>query len=185
MLLAGTGVAGNLDLRARGCCNWWRPGKFLPATEVLRWFCLGMLLRAFSWPMAFVMMAKNAQKLFFWTELFSNALYIASGLVWGGTIRLERGRHGLCGSLRSLCRHGLPDCSPFERLPVESGELGDRRDRMDCWRLACSFICKFIIPLAALGIGVSGYCHYRNFSRSKNSVPWCRPSGFRGGRVSS
>lgn len=31
-------------------------GKFLPATEVLRWFCLGMLLRAFSWPMAFVML---------------------------------------------------------------------------------------------------------------------------------
>lgn len=65
-------------------------GKFLPATEVLRWFCLGMLLRAFSWPMAFVMMAKNAQKLFFCTELFSNSLYIA--LVWFGV-----GRFGLNG----------------------------------------------------------------------------------------
>lgn len=65
-------------------------GKFLPATEVLRWFCLGMLLRAFSWPMAFVMMAKNAQKLFFATELFSNSLYIA--LVWLGV-----GKFGLNG----------------------------------------------------------------------------------------
>jgi len=81
MLLAGPALLATLTF-APWLLHLVASGKFLPATEVLRWFCLGMLLRAFSWPMAFVMMAKNAQKLYFWTELFSNLLYV--GLVWFG-----------------------------------------------------------------------------------------------------
>lgn len=84
MLLAGPALLATLTF-APWLLQLVASGKFLPATEVLRWFCLGMMLRAFSWPMAFVMMAKNAQKLFFWTELFSNSLYIA--LVWFGVAR--------------------------------------------------------------------------------------------------
>lgn len=81
MLLAGPALLATLTF-APWLLQLVASGKFLPATEVLRWFCLGMLLRAFSWPMAFVMMAKNSQKLFFWTELFSNTLYVV--LVWFG-----------------------------------------------------------------------------------------------------
>lgn len=81
MLLAGPALLATLTF-APWLLHLVASGKFLPATEVLRWFCLGMLLRAFSWPMAFVMMAKNARKLYFWTELCSNLLYI--GLVWFG-----------------------------------------------------------------------------------------------------
>jgi len=84
MLLAGPALLGTLTF-SPWLLHLVASGKFLPATEVLRWFCVGMLLRAFSWPMAFVMMAKNAQKLFFWTELCSNLLYIC--LVWFGVKR--------------------------------------------------------------------------------------------------
>lgn len=89
MLLAGPALLAT-QVFAPWLLHFAASGKFLPATEVLRWFCLGMLLRAFSWPMAFVMMAKNAQKLFFATELFSNSLYVA--LVWFGV-----GKFGLNG----------------------------------------------------------------------------------------
>ncbi len=89
MLLAGPALLATLTF-APWLLQIVASGKFLLATEVLRWFCLGMLLRAFSWPMAFVMMAKNSQKLFFFTELFSNALYIT--LVWFGV-----GKFGLNG----------------------------------------------------------------------------------------
>lgn len=89
LLLAGPALMATLTL-APVLLQVAASGKFLPATEVLRWFCLGMLLRAFSWPMAFVMLAKNSQKLFFCTEFCSNVFYLA--LVWFGV-----GRFGLNG----------------------------------------------------------------------------------------
>ena len=54
--------------------------KFEPAVEILRWICLGMVLRVISWPMGFILIAKGARGLFFWTELLSGILQV--GLVW-------------------------------------------------------------------------------------------------------
>lgn len=56
--------------------------KFGPAVEILRWICLGMVLRVASWPMGFILLAKGARALFFWSELLSNLLFI--GLFWAG-----------------------------------------------------------------------------------------------------
>jgi PST family polysaccharide transporter len=56
--------------------------KFGPAVEILRWICLGMLLRVASWPMGFVLLAKGERKIFFWVELCSNLIYLA--LIWAG-----------------------------------------------------------------------------------------------------
>lgn len=56
--------------------------KFGPAVEILRWFCLGMMLRVASWPMGFILLARGERKLFFWTELLSNLVLI--GLTWVG-----------------------------------------------------------------------------------------------------
>jgi PST family polysaccharide transporter len=52
------------------------------AVELLRWICLGMILRVASWPMGFVLLAKGERKLYFWTEFLSNLMYV--GFVWGG-----------------------------------------------------------------------------------------------------
>ena len=67
--------------------------KFGPAVEILRWICLGMTLRVASWPMGFMLLAKGARKLFFWSELLTNLLFM--GLVWAGcgAFRTERHRH--------------------------------------------------------------------------------------------
>jgi PST family polysaccharide transporter len=55
--------------------------KFVGAVEVLRWLCLGMTLRVISWPMGFIIVAKGAQLLFFWSELAWTAVYIGLSLV--------------------------------------------------------------------------------------------------------
>ena len=55
-------------------------GRFDPATEVLRWQVLGVLLRVASWPMGYLLIAKRQTKLYFWAELSYNVLY--AGLIW-------------------------------------------------------------------------------------------------------
>lgn len=42
--------------------------SFAAAVDVLRWICLGMALRVFTWPMGFIVVAKNRQMLFFVIE---------------------------------------------------------------------------------------------------------------------
>ena len=54
--------------------------RFEPAVEILRWNCLGIMLRVASWPMGFVLLAKGERGRFFWTEVFGHMTYV--GLVW-------------------------------------------------------------------------------------------------------
>ena len=53
---------------------------FQGAAPVLRWICLGMTLRVISWPMAFVLPAKNCQAAFFLSELAWAVAHL--GLAW-------------------------------------------------------------------------------------------------------
>lgn len=81
LLLAGPGVIATLTF-APLVMQLFYASEFWPAVEVLRWICLGMTLRVASWPMGFILLAKGARKLFFWSELLSSLLYV--GLVWLG-----------------------------------------------------------------------------------------------------
>lgn len=49
---------------------------FETAVPVLRWCILGVLGRVFSWPLAFVMLAKGKGKIFFITEVFACVLHL-------------------------------------------------------------------------------------------------------------
>jgi PST family polysaccharide transporter len=80
-LLAGPGILGTLTL-APAVITLFYSTKFGPAADVLRWICLGMMLRVVTWPMGWIVLAKGARKVFFWTEVASNSLFV--GLVWGG-----------------------------------------------------------------------------------------------------
>ena len=44
------------------------------------WICLGIILRVASWPMSYVVLAKGARQVAFWTELAGNVVQV--GLVW-------------------------------------------------------------------------------------------------------
>jgi antigen flippase len=81
LLLAGCGVVATLTF-APLVIELFYSAKFGPAVEILRWICLGMMLRVASWPMGFILVAKGEGGLFFWTELVSNAIQVA--LVWAG-----------------------------------------------------------------------------------------------------
>jgi PST family polysaccharide transporter len=80
LLLAGPGLIGTL-LFAPLAIRLVNSSEFLPAVDVLRWISVGMLLRILAWPVGFVLLAKNAQRLFFFCELGSNALYLI--MAWG------------------------------------------------------------------------------------------------------
>lgn len=59
--------------------------KFGPAVDILRWICLGMVLRVVSWPVGFIFLAKGERNIFFWTEVLCNSAYV--GLVWVSVLK--------------------------------------------------------------------------------------------------
>ncbi len=54
--------------------------QFTPATEVLRWQVLGIFLRVASWPLGYLLVAKEKAQLYFWTELAYTVLHVV--LIW-------------------------------------------------------------------------------------------------------
>jgi PST family polysaccharide transporter len=76
LLIAGPGVLGTLTF-ASLVIQVFYSDKFSPAVEILRWICLGMMLRVACWPMGFIPIAKGARQTFFWTELVGNFLQVA------------------------------------------------------------------------------------------------------------
>jgi PST family polysaccharide transporter len=81
LLLAGAGVAATLTF-APWVIRLFFSRDFGPAVEVLRWICLGMMLRVVSWPLGFILVARGEGAWFFWTEMVANAIQLA--LVWFG-----------------------------------------------------------------------------------------------------
>ena len=69
LLLAGPGVAATLALAPVALWLLYSP-EFVAAAELLRWTCLGMALRVITWPVGYVIVARNDRVLFILTELF-------------------------------------------------------------------------------------------------------------------
>lgn len=68
LLLAGPGVIGTIIFAPLIITLFYSP-EFGEAVEVLRWICLGVAMRAITWPMGFVIVAKNRQLLFISAEV--------------------------------------------------------------------------------------------------------------------
>lgn len=102
LLLAGPGVLGTLTFAPLVIAVFYS-AKFGPAVEILRWICLGMILRVASWPMAFIMVAKGARQAYFWSELVGNAVQV--GLIWFCVLRfgLSGTGIGFFGSYMFYC----------------------------------------------------------------------------------
>ncbi|BCH35534.1 O-antigen translocase [Mesorhizobium sp. L-8-10] len=79
ILLAGPGLIATLTL-APVLMTVFYSSEFQAAVELLRWICLGMMLRIVSWPMGFIILAKGAQKILFWTEVAATVVHV--GLAW-------------------------------------------------------------------------------------------------------
>ncbi|MCV9967062.1 O-antigen translocase [Pararhizobium sp. BT-229] len=79
LLLAGPGVLATLTFAPFVMWLFYSP-EFYAAADLLRWICLGMLLRIIAWPMGFIVLAKGEQAIFFWTEIAATIVHI--GLAW-------------------------------------------------------------------------------------------------------
>lgn len=79
LLLAGPGVLGTLTFAPLVIALFYS-AKFGAAVDVLRWLCVGTILQVIAWPMGFIVIAKGAQKTFFWTELAAAVVQV--GLAW-------------------------------------------------------------------------------------------------------
>jgi PST family polysaccharide transporter len=79
ILLAGPGLLATLTL-APLMMSLFYSAEFHGAVDLLRWICLGMMLRIVAWPMGFIVLAKGAQTIFFWTEVAATLVHV--GFAW-------------------------------------------------------------------------------------------------------
>jgi len=68
LLIAGPGVIGTIAL-APIVLSVFYSQLFVEAQTLLRWLALGMMLRVVAWPMGYIVLAKGAERPFFWTEV--------------------------------------------------------------------------------------------------------------------
>jgi len=80
LLLAGPGVIATISL-APLVLSIFYSSAFVEAQALLRWICLGMMLRVVAWPMGFIVLAKGAERPFFWTELAAAAVQVGLAAV--------------------------------------------------------------------------------------------------------
>lgn len=79
LLLAGPGVIATITL-APLVVTLFYSAKFAESVEILRWICLGMAMRVVSWPMGFIILAKNAQRFFLASEVAWTVVHLS--LAW-------------------------------------------------------------------------------------------------------
>jgi enterobacterial common antigen flippase len=90
LLLAGPGIIATLTFAPLVIALLYS-AKFAEAVEILRWISLGMALRVITWPMGFIILAKNRQLIFLGADLAWTVVNV--GLAW-----LCVGRFGVAGA---------------------------------------------------------------------------------------
>ncbi len=84
LLLAGTGIIGTVTF-APLIVDIFYAKEFAASVGILRWICLGAALQVISWPMGFIIVARNAKAMFIWSDTLWTAVHI--GLAWFGMQR--------------------------------------------------------------------------------------------------
>lgn len=79
LLLAGPGVIATLTFAAPVISLFYST-SFVAAVDVLRWICLGVALRVITWPIGFIIVAKNNRLVFVAAELAWTVVNV--GLTW-------------------------------------------------------------------------------------------------------
>lgn len=77
LLLAGPGVLATITFAHFAMLAFYSH-DFLPAAGLLRWLCLGMMLRVVAWPMGFIVIAKGWQKTFITIEIAATLVHVGA-----------------------------------------------------------------------------------------------------------
>lgn len=156
LLLAGPGVIATLT---------WAPlvvgtfysSEFGAAVGLLRWICLGMILRIVAWPMGFIVLAKGAQNTFIWTEIAATCVHVL--LAWGLVARF--GVSGAGAAFFGLyVWHGFLIYAVVQRMSGFRWSEANRRIGctllLSCAGVFCSF---YVLPSAvAFALGTGAVC---------------------------
>ena len=81
-----------------------------------------MALRVVAWPMGYIILAKGARAMFFWTEVAATVVHVGLAFVSGPTVRPSRRDHGVFRAVRLARRADLRDRPPSDRFPVVGGQ---------------------------------------------------------------
>jgi len=79
LLMAGPGVIASLTF-APVVIALFYSAKFGAAVGILRWICLGAMLQVISWPLGFIIVAKNDRTLFLASDLLWTIVHVALAL---------------------------------------------------------------------------------------------------------
>jgi PST family polysaccharide transporter len=86
LLLAGPGVMATITC-APFIVSILYHSSFAGAAQPLRWICVGMALRVLAWPVGYILLAKNAQRLFYLAEGAAALVHVGLALLlvprWG------------------------------------------------------------------------------------------------------
>ena len=152
LLLALPGVLITLTL-APLVISLFYSAKFAPAVDVLRWICLGMAVRVLTWPIGYIVVAKNRQVLFFITELAWAIVNV--GLTWW-CVEIF-GVNGAGIAFFGCCVfHGLLVYPVVRRLSGFRWTAVNLKTAVCCFAMIFAvFMCFHVLPpLAAISFGV-------------------------------
>ncbi|MGF9764744.1 O-antigen translocase [Microvirga sp. 0TCS3.31] len=75
MLLAGPGIVATLTFASLAMTVFYS-AEFQVGVGLIRWICLGMMLRVIAWPMGYIVLAKGAQWIILWIEVLAAFVHI-------------------------------------------------------------------------------------------------------------
>ncbi len=151
LLLAGPGVIATLVFSPLVIALFYT-AEFDEAVGILRWICLGMALRVIIWPIGFIILAKGAQNLFFWTELAWTVVHL--GLAWVCVRSFGADGAGIA-FFGSYVFHGLVIYPIVRRLSGFRWSTANRQTGLLFVSLIAVVFCGFYVlpPLLATGVG--------------------------------
>lgn len=160
LLLTGPGVLATMTFAPLVIALFYT-GQFVAAEGPLRWICFGMALRVIAWPMGFIIVAKGAQTIFFWTEVAATVVHV-------GLAFLLVGYFGLTGATMAFFGlyiwHGILIYVIVRRLSGFRWSAANRRTGLLFLPAMGLVFCGFLLlpfwlattvgTLAAFGAGV-------------------------------
>ena len=140
LLLAGPGVIATLTFAPLVIALFYA-ATFVAAVEPLRWICLGMALRVIAWPMGYIILAKGARSIFFWTEVAATVVHV-------GLAFMLVGRFGLAGATMAFFGlyiwHGILIYVIVHRLTGFRWSAANRRTGLLFLPLTGAVFCGFL-----------------------------------------
>ena len=117
MLLAAPGVIATLTF-APVVIDLFYAANFGEAVGVLRWICLGIAMRVITWPIGYIIVAKNRQLLFLGVEVAWSTVCVRLDVAVPAAVRIERCRYRLLCVIRVPRAYGLPARTTPQRVSL-------------------------------------------------------------------